>query len=67
MTYTVGSPRFDFAGGLAGSTGLNVPAGFAGGVAVVSTGSTAPATVQGLLLMYRDAANAEADAVTITP
>jgi subtilisin family serine protease len=67
MTYTVGSPRFDFGGGLAGATGFDVPAAFTGAVPVVSTGSTAPSTVSGLLLMYRDAANSEADAVTITP
>lgn len=67
MTYTLGTPRYTTALGLGG---VNVPAGFSGGlpVSAVAGGAAASPSQSGLLLLHSNGkTNRESDVVTVTP
>jgi len=64
-TYTAGTPRY-FGSGIPAS---GVPAGGSSTLTInaVSGGDVASPSQSGLLLMYRDARNSEADAIAVSP
>jgi subtilisin family serine protease len=63
MTYTVGSPKFVAANGSNRIDETVVPASGVTNVSVVNTGSTAPTSETGLLLLLDDAARHEAQTI----
>jgi subtilisin family serine protease len=68
MVVTLGTPRFA-TDGATGFASFIVPIGASGPIAVtkVAGGDAASPSQSGILLRYRDAKGAEADAVTVTP
>jgi len=67
MTYTVGAPRFALSSAGAPVTDVVVPMAGTTPLQLGSTGSVAPSTESGVLLMYDDASTREAQAVLAKP